>query len=187
DEKKLTLAVENDGPIPAAITTDPTRLRQILINLIGNAIKFTASGAVTVTLRHQVDGPARSKLLFLVADTGIGMTGAEISQLFEPFTQADASSTRRFGGTGLGLAISRRLARALGGDILVSSIPGIGSIFRLELPTHCVAALPLCRPTPASESGDILAASGQNNCRGTPLPLETRQAQPAESAATARR
>ena len=102
--------------------TDPARLRQILLNLVGNAIKFTETGGVRIVVR--LAGPRRDpepKLVCEVVDTGIGMTAAQIDNLFQPFQQAEASTARKFGGTGLGLAISKRLAEFLGGDITVSS------------------------------------------------------------------
>src|SRR5262245_50545746 len=141
DARNLRLSVAFEGAFPTTIRTDATRLRQILINLVGNAIKFTEMGSVTVTARLVADELAQAKLQFDVADTGIGMTSAQIDCLFEPFTQADASCSRTYGGTGLGLAISRRLARMLGGDISVTSTPGAGSIFRLEIAAGPVAAI----------------------------------------------
>ena len=143
ESKRLTLEFQYARPMPRSIETDPTRLRQILINLIGNAIKFTEVGGVRVLVDHLTDnGP-----LFRVdvSDNGIGMTSAQISELFEPFTQADSSTTRRFGGTGLGLAISRRLAQMLGGDLtVVRSAPGAGSQFRLEIAAPIVAETAVC-------------------------------------------
>jgi signal transduction histidine kinase/CheY-like chemotaxis protein/HPt (histidine-containing phosphotransfer) domain-containing protein len=135
-ERKIELSVRIDGPVPRTIHSDPTRLRQILINLIGNAIKFTEAGEVRVTARL-VDPPesAHPRLRFEVTDTGVGMTPEAMSRLFEPFSQADTSTTRRFGGTGLGLAISKRLAEKLGGDITVESTPGRGSCFALFVDT----------------------------------------------------
>jgi CheY-like chemotaxis protein/anti-sigma regulatory factor (Ser/Thr protein kinase) len=105
------------------------RLRQILVNLLSNAIKFTQAGSVTLEVM-QKDGYT----LFLVSDTGIGMSETQLGQLFQPFQQADSSTTRRYGGTGLGLVISRRLANMMGGEISVSSIQGRGSVFTLKLP-----------------------------------------------------
>jgi signal transduction histidine kinase/CheY-like chemotaxis protein len=133
--KGLVLAMELGDDVPEAITTDPHRLRQILLNLVGNAIKFTERGSVRI--RVHVAGspePAEPRLAFEVVDTGIGLTREQQGRLFEPFSQADSSLGRRFGGTGLGLAISRRLARLLGGDIVVSSTPERGSVFRLTIP-----------------------------------------------------
>ena len=116
-------------------------MRQILINLLNNAIKFTERGNVRLAVRHADDDPLQ--LHFDVVDTGIGLTAAEAGRLFQPFSQADGSTTRRFGGTGLGLTISRCMARALGGDVvLVSSQPGLGSTFRLILPAGPVDLSP---------------------------------------------
>jgi signal transduction histidine kinase/CheY-like chemotaxis protein len=154
DARKLALSVVLEGRIPATIHTDPTRLRQILINLVGNAIKFTETGSVTITGRVVTTDPENGRLQLDVADTGIGMSGEQIGKLFEPFSQADASSSRNYGGTGLGLAISRRLARMLGGEITVSSNPGRGSSFRFEIdigPTACVASA-----EPAAEINRLL-------------------------------
>ena len=113
--KGLPLRAESDGSIPRGILTDPTRLRQILINLVGNAIKFTEIGEVVVRVRLDTAAPAGPWLIFNVIDTGIGMAPEQMCRLFQPFTQADSSTTRKFGGSGLGLTISRRLATMLGG------------------------------------------------------------------------
>ncbi|RPI76387.1 MAG: hypothetical protein EHM42_14795, partial [Planctomycetaceae bacterium] len=113
DAKGLPLLLQYDGPIPATIQTDPTRLRQILINLIGNAIKFTQKGRVELRIGLLDSGEGSSRMRFDILDTGLGMTPEQRARLFESFSQADASTTRKFGGTGLGLAISRRLARML--------------------------------------------------------------------------
>jgi PAS domain S-box-containing protein len=127
-EKALRLEVSFEGAIPRRIMTDPLRLRQIIVNLLGNAIKFTAEGSIRVRVRCEGTG-ASNVLRIDVTDSGIGMTPKQISRLFQPFTQADESTTRRFGGTGLGLTISRRLAHLLGGDIAIESAPGAGSTF----------------------------------------------------------
>jgi CheY-like chemotaxis protein len=135
--KNLRYSVEYENAIPETIYTDPTRVRQILTNLVGNAVKFTDSGSISLHLRseHAIDG---DKLFFKVIDTGIGLTPEQMDSLFKPFTQADASTTRRFGGTGLGLSISRRLAQVLGGDVLVESTPGKGSTFTFWIPLPAV-------------------------------------------------
>ena len=141
DSKRLFLRLEYPGPLPESIESDPTRLRQVLINLLGNAIKFTEQGGVElrVALNETIPG---HRLRFDVVDTGIGMTEEQRGRLFEPFVQADCSTTRRFGGTGLGLAISRRLARLLGGDVTVFSTPGSGSTFRVEIDPGCLEGVP---------------------------------------------
>ena len=132
----LELRVEYAGRIPETIQSDPTRLRQILINLMGNAIKFTEIGHVDLITRMARLPDGSPALQFDVVDTGLGMTAEQAAKLFKPFSQADASTTRTFGGTGLGLAISRRLAEALGGDVqLVETKPGAGSRFRVSIAT----------------------------------------------------
>jgi CheY-like chemotaxis protein len=133
DAKQLPLHAEYDGKMPETIRSDPTRLRQILINLVGNAIKFTPTGSVRLVTRCVVDDVTGPMLQFDVVDTGIGMSQEQMDRLFNAFTQADTSTTRRFGGTGLGLNISRRLSHMLGGDVTVTSRPGQGSTFRLTL------------------------------------------------------
>jgi signal transduction histidine kinase/ActR/RegA family two-component response regulator len=130
ESKGLRLVVEPQPNAPQAISTDPTRARQILVNLVGNAIKFTEQGEVRV--RVSGDG---ERAVFEVVDTGIGIALDQQAKLFEPFTQADGSQGRRLGGTGLGLSISRKLARVLGGNVTVESTPGRGSTFRAALGT----------------------------------------------------
>ena len=130
--KGIDLRLTAAPSISNSVQCDPTRLRQILLNLLGNALKFTERGIVSVTVR-QVEVGSKRRLEFDVVDSGIGMTADEIARLFKPFSQADASVTRRFGGTGLGLTISRRFARLLGGDITVESTPGVGSCFRISI------------------------------------------------------
>ncbi len=143
--KGVRLCAEVDPELGAG-RTDPARLRQVLLNLLGNAIKFTEQGQVTVRAQRQGD-----TLELAVADTGIGIPPAALAQIFEPFVQADATTTRRFGGSGLGLAISRRLTEALGGTLSVESTEGAGSTFRLALP------FPAAAPAP---EGDDRAPSG---------------------------
>jgi len=130
--RKLTLELEIPEPLPECIQGDPARLRQILTNLVGNAIKFTEHGGVSVVLRLD-SGAGRTRYCIDVRDTGIGIPADRLESVFEPFVQAEASTTRRFGGTGLGLTISRGFARAMGGDIVASSVPGRGTTFSLWL------------------------------------------------------
>ena len=132
--KELGLTWQVEETAPEHLIGDPIRLRQILLNLIGNAIKFTATGSVSVTVTETARESDDIQLLFEVADTGIGLTKDQIARLFQPFTQADASTTRHFGGTGLGLSICRRLCEMLGGSIGVQSIPAAGSTFWCEIP-----------------------------------------------------
>ena len=133
DEKGIALEENHEGPVPDVIYTDPTRLRQILINLIGNAIKFTDSGTVTVVSQVKPDKVGQPHLQIQVADTGIGISEQQLGHVFHAFVQADSSTTRRYGGTGLGLAICKRLAPMLGGDIEVRSRPGEGTTFTLSI------------------------------------------------------
>jgi signal transduction histidine kinase len=114
------------------LIVDPMRLRQILLNLLSNACKFTKQGNVTLRARKVADG--RQWIELAVIDTGIGMTVGQIGKLFQEFSQADASTAKRYGGTGLGLAIARKLARIMGGDVIVTSEMGKGSIFTVRLP-----------------------------------------------------
>ena len=135
DENDLDLNVRFDTAIPRVIQSDPTRLRQVITNLVGNAIKFTESGSVTIAT-HLVDATNDSPphLEVNVIDTGIGMTKDQQAKIFEKFVQADTSTTRKFGGTGLGLSISRQLAEAMGGSLTVDGEPGVGSTFTVSIP-----------------------------------------------------
>jgi signal transduction histidine kinase/CheY-like chemotaxis protein len=130
-QNKNNLVVEAQEKL-GMLTVDPMRLRQILLNLLSNACKFTTQGEVKLRVRKVADG--RNWVEFAVADTGIGMTPEQQAKLFEEFTQADSSTARRYGGTGLGLAITRKLARMMGGDVAVASEPGKGSVFTVRLP-----------------------------------------------------
>jgi CheY-like chemotaxis protein/anti-sigma regulatory factor (Ser/Thr protein kinase) len=132
-KKGLNFEMKFDQLLPARIQTDPLRVRQVLMNLLSNAIKFTETGTVSVCVYREISYFTHT-LRFEVRDTGIGMSPQQMDKLFQPFTQADSSTTRKFGGTGLGLTISKRLARLLGGDLECRSEPGSGSsfIFRLD-------------------------------------------------------
>ncbi len=127
----IKFGVELAGLLPETVVTDPVRVKQVLINLLGNAIKFTPKGSVLLRVKL-VDGDV-PRLLFEVHDTGIGMDADTIARLFQPFTQADSSTTRRFGGTGLGLSISKHLVERLGGSIEINSHPGTGSTFSFTI------------------------------------------------------
>ena len=128
EAKRLRLETDCVGPLPETVLTDPLRLRQVLVNLVGNAIKFTDQGKVCLAVQLVSDGGV-SRLRFDVTDTGIGMNTSQIGKLFQPFTQVDNSSARKFGGTGLGLCLSKGMAEALGGEIEVRSSPEQGSTF----------------------------------------------------------
>jgi signal transduction histidine kinase/CheY-like chemotaxis protein/HAMP domain-containing protein len=136
------------------LTTDPMRLRQILLNLLSNACKFTSQGEIKLKARRVADG--RNWVEFAVADTGIGMTPEQQAKLFEEFTQADSSTARRYGGTGLGLAITRKLARMMGGDVTVTSEPGKGSVFSVRLPASADAAARAATNGGRAPSGDCV-------------------------------
>ena len=128
-EKGLELLFKTDPAMPAALVGDPLRLGQILINLANNAVKFTDSGEIVISTELIKKDDAQVTLKFSVQDTGIGMTAEQAARLFQPFMQADSSTTRKYGGTGLGLTISKRLAEMMGGEIWVESEPGRGSTF----------------------------------------------------------
>jgi signal transduction histidine kinase/CheY-like chemotaxis protein len=136
------------APDITTIDTDQTKLRQSLLNLLSNAAKFTEDGLIRLVVERRATG----QIAFSVTDTGIGLTEAQIGSLFQAFSQADASTTRRYGGTGLGLAITRSLIRLLGGDVTVSSVPGEGATFRILLPLSAGAD---------AASGDAMQAAGE--------------------------
>ncbi len=142
-EKGIRLALVAEGFVPATVRTDGGRLRQIVTNVVGNAIKFTDRGEVRVRVRLADQAGATPRLHVTVDDTGIGIPADAIERIFEPFSQADASTTRRFGGTGLGLTISRRFARDLGGDIVVTSTPGKGSRFDISVDCGPLDGVPM--------------------------------------------
>jgi len=168
--KNLVLAAEYIGAIPETFQTDPLRLKQILVNLVGNAIKFTEDGGVRIITRL-VNG-AKPTMQFDILDTGIGMTEEEAARMFHPFTQADSSTARRFGGTGLGLTISKRLAQMQGGEIsIVQTQPGAGTQLRLTLPTGSLEGVRMAevRMSGGSEPDDpkpaTVALANQLSCR----------------------
>ncbi len=141
--KGLALRLDADAALPPRLLGDPLRLKQVLINLLGNAVKFTAEGSVTLRVRELARESGRARLCMEVVDTGIGIEAGKQVRIFEPFTQADGSITRRFGGTGLGLSIVRRLVDMMGGTLRLDSTPGRGSTFgvtvTLELPADAAA------------------------------------------------
>jgi signal transduction histidine kinase len=132
EQNKNRLVVDAQEKL-GALTVDPMRLRQILLNLLSNACKFTKAGEVKLAARKVSNGS--NFVEFAVSDTGIGMTAEQQSKLFEEFSQADRMTAQHFGGTGLGLAITRKLARMMGGDVTVTSEPGKGSVFTVRLPS----------------------------------------------------
>ncbi|MBL0921575.1 MAG: response regulator [Phycisphaerales bacterium] len=171
--KNVDLKVEYEFPVPESIRTDPLRLRQILVNLVGNAVKFTERGGVRIVVRTLADDPSRSRIEIAVHDSGIGICPQDLEVLFRPFTQVDNSRTRRFGGAGLGLAISRRLAHMLGGEIVVESAPGSGSVFTLRLPVGDLAGARMIHdPSEALTPVDDQAGAALPTLRGRILLAE---------------
>jgi PAS domain S-box-containing protein len=147
--KSLELAVQVDPSCPALVTGDPGRVRQVLGNLLGNAIKFTERGHVLLRVSAAAESAEATQVLFEVEDTGVGIAPEHCRNLFEPFSQADTSTTRRFGGTGLGLAICRRLVQLMKGEIGVDAAPGTGARFWFS------ASLPACAEQPAPEAAEL--------------------------------
>jgi signal transduction histidine kinase/DNA-binding response OmpR family regulator len=174
--KNLALDVRFDGPIPQSVHTDPTRVRQILINLVSNAIKFTKTGGVTVAVSISPTITDQRPLLQVkITDTGIGIASDKLGDLFQPFVQADTTIARHYGGTGLGLAISRHFSQALGGDISVTSAPGEGSTFTVTVETGLLAGIAINdRPHDALELKQEAFAHGgpQVAIKGTVLVAE---------------
>ena len=168
DAKGLPLIARFDGPLPETINSDPTRLRQILINVVGNAVKFTSSGQVEIiTSLTRIDNNPHVR--FEVRDTGIGMSAEQQRHLFQPFSQADTSMSRKFGGTGLGLAICKRLAELLDGTISVESRPGEGSRFAITVATGPLDEIPMVDAngsSPRRESpAPVIEKAPPLNCR----------------------
>ncbi len=154
-DRGVKIVLEYHGDLPLRCTGDPMRLRQILLNLVGNSIKFTENGSIVITVRPWTEAGHDNMLQFSVADTGIGMTPEQIDNVFEPFSQADSSTTRRFGGTGLGAVICKQLVEQMGGAIWVTSVFGQGSTFNF---TACLPG--------ASEMNDCLFEDGNSIAAG---------------------
>ncbi|MEO6595801.1 MAG: response regulator, partial [Planctomycetota bacterium] len=182
DSLGLSLTVECEGALPERIRSDRTRIKQILVNLVGNAIKFTEQGGVRVVARLLSDCKPEPLLEIDVIDSGIGIDEQQVSMLCEPFVQGDANVTRRFGGTGLGLSISKRLAKLLGGDLCIRSEYGRGSTFTLRIAVGNVEgvamhrdldhalragaeAVPVKQSTPRIPCRILLAEDGVDNQR----------------------
>ncbi len=140
DERNIYLKYECKGKLPEYVMGDPLRLRQVILNLLNNAVKFTHEGGVTITLTCHTPIDNQCDITFAIADTGIGMTPSQVSKIFQPFMQADASTTRRYGGTGLGLPITRSLIEAMGSELEVISEQGVGTTFQftlhMQIPTN---------------------------------------------------
>jgi CheY-like chemotaxis protein len=150
EAKGLAAETNISRELPQAVIGDPLRLRAALENLVDNAVKFTERGSVRLAVAREKAARGKVRLVFTLADTGIGLTAAEIKRLFRPFAQANARVARRYGGAGLGLALVRRIAKAMGGDLAVASEPGGGSRFRLSVTVDEVAQAP---ETPPASQG----------------------------------
>jgi CheY-like chemotaxis protein/HPt (histidine-containing phosphotransfer) domain-containing protein len=179
-EKGLALVFEIAPDMPVDLVGDPTRLRQVLLNLVGNAIKFTEFGEVSLRVTLERDASVPAALRFTVSDTGIGIPGEKLGRVFERFTQADSSTTRRFGGSGLGLTISKRLVELMGGRIWAESRVGAGSVFSLVVPFEIWAGAKLRAVVPADMGPEsplpalriLLAEDSRDNCTITMAYLE---------------
>ena len=164
-EKGVVLNYRWDSPIPEAIATDPHRVRQLLINLVGNAIKFTEQGSVMVVAHAERDAQG-SFLTLEVRDTGIGIERSKLDAIFQPFVQADSSMTRRYGGTGLGLAICKSIASALGGQLAVDSEVGKGTVFKIRIPIGDLRQVRMFEAPPEAVIGDYVDRPSSVNLQG---------------------
>jgi CheY-like chemotaxis protein len=166
--KNLSLELECPGTIPETILSDSIRLRQILINLVGNAVKFTEKGHVRVIAKFVETDAGPPLMQFDIVDTGIGMSAEQVSRLFQPFSQADSQTSHKFGGTGLGLAISKRLAELLGGGITVRSSAAKGSTFQLTVSAGSQCGMQIFSDSDASQEA---IGGGQSADHATPETL----------------
>jgi signal transduction histidine kinase len=173
--KRLAWSYDFGPGVPPWIVGDAARLRQVLVNLVGNAVKFTATGGITVAVTAEPAGPDETGLRFAVRDTGPGIPADRLERLFQPFTQADSSIARRYGGTGLGLAISKRLVGLMGGNVWVESEPGRGSTFGFTLRARVAVpppqSTPVTVPLPASRPLRVLVADDNSTNRKVTLAL----------------
>ncbi len=156
-QRRLEFLLRLTEGLPTKVAGDPTRLRQVLSNLIGNAVKFTEAGEVEVALTCASRSAEAAVVEVVVRDTGIGLHEAVREAIFEPFQQADGSTTRKYGGTGLGLAISREIVQAMGGELTVESELGVGSVFRFTVPLELRSSGPEAAPRPLPAAARVLA------------------------------
>jgi PAS domain S-box-containing protein len=179
-EKGLSLVCKIAPNVPTNLVGDPTRLRQVLLNLIGNAIKFTAVGEVSLEVTSEEDAAIPTALRFTISDSGVGIPSDKVNRVFERFTQADSSTTRRFGGSGLGLTISKRLVELMGGRIWVESIVDEGSVFAFAVPFEIWEGAPVRVTVPGDRAPEpplpplriLLAEDSPDNCTITVAYLE---------------
>ncbi|HUQ92284.1 MAG TPA: response regulator [Bryobacteraceae bacterium] len=164
-EKGLEFLCDVRPDVPARLVGDSLRLRQILLNFLGNAVKFTGTGEVTLSVELVSQRAQECTLLFSVSDTGIGITAEQLHVIFEPFTQADGSTTRKYGGTGLGLTISKRLAEAMNGRIMIQSEIGQGSTFRFEVTLGCETDCPAEKVRNLAGTRMLVVDDNQTNLR----------------------
>ncbi|MCE9521857.1 MAG: PAS domain-containing protein [Alphaproteobacteria bacterium] len=169
--KAIDLGVQIDGEVPQYVCGDPGRIRQVVLNLLGNAVKFTERGLVTLKVSAQTASEGDVRLRVSVVDTGIGVPADRIDRLFQSFSQTDASMSRRFGGTGLGLAISKKLTERMGGTIGVESVPGSGSTFWFELPLAVSSAAEVENSALRVDATRLDAALDAISALGRPLRL----------------
>ena len=161
DRHGINLSIS--GEVPDRVIGDTTRVRQVLFNLMSNAIKFTEEGSIAVRMLVRERAEGRAVVLFEIEDTGIGITEAQMGQLFALFSQADTTTTRRFGGTGLGLAISKKLVELMGGRVGVESQPGIGSLFWFSLPFKLANQSPRLPVAATTAAATAMEPSGQTS------------------------
>ena len=173
ENRGLSVKVLPSEDLPQYINTDPVRLRQILLNLMGNAVKFTEQGSVSMSVtRHDSEKPGHCRLRFEIRDTGIGIPSDKIDRLFKPFSQADESTTRNFGGTGLGLTLAKNFAQLLDGDITVQSTPGIGSVFALNIEARVANPAEIAKDNPDTSQAQALTIKQDNRLAGRVLLAE---------------
>lgn len=184
-DRAVRLGLDIDPDVPRRISADALRLHQVLVNLVGNAVKFTEEGEVRLRAQIHLAEAAPPRLQLTVTDTGIGIEASQIERIFSPFAQADGSITRRFGGTGLGLSISRRLVELMGGQLTVRSEPGRGSEFSVEIPFHAVEEVTAQALPTGAASASLPPARGSFAAQDAPKP--STQDPPAIGGATAER
>lgn len=171
--KGLTLQIDIGGDVPSQLVGDPLRLRQILVNLLANAVKFTTKGMIRLSVSARISAPGYYRISIVVADTGIGLTPEQCERIFDKYTQAHASISHKYGGTGLGLSICQALASLMHGDITVRSTPGMGSEFEVTLQLASVPSLSLTAldTTPVYSANRLMNVTNRRHEIGVPVAL----------------